>query len=297
MIKVTGLSKKFNKIHAVNNLNLNVHAGDIYGLLGPNGSGKSTTIRMMLSLIYPNSGDIQIFGKYLQKDRVQILQRIGSLVERPDFYEHLSAFKNLEMLSNYSRVPVNTNKIFETLELVGIQDRAHSKVKTFSKGMKQRLGIAQTLVHDPELLILDEPASGLDPSGLRDIRNLLLYLNKELKKTIVLSSHQLQEIEMIANRMIILNRGEKVVEGNVDKLLKEHSYYTNFKLDNIPKSIELLSGFEDDIEKIEDDTNYLRVYCKRETVPLINQLFVKNGILVQSIQVEQSLEDYFLTLT
>jgi len=297
MIRVAGLSKKYKDIQAVDNLDLFVNTGDIYGLLGPNGSGKSTTIRMLLSLVFPDKGEINIFGLPIQSNRVQILQRIGALVEKPDFYEHLSAAKNLEMLSVYSKFPVDQKKIQETLDLVGIGDRAHSKVKTFSKGMKQRLGLAQALIHDPELLILDEPASGLDPSGVRDVRNLLMYLNKDLKKTIILSSHQLQEIEMMANRMIIINKGKKVVEGVVDKLLVDHSYYTSFKLDNIPESLELLKTSNFEINKIENDPKTIRIYCKRNLIPLINKYLVENQVMIHSIQVEQNLEDYFLTLT
>jgi len=297
MIKVTGLSKRYKHIQAVDNLDLSVKTGDIYGLLGPNGSGKSTTIRMMLSLVFPDKGDINIFGLPLHRNRVQILKRIGALVEKPDFYEHLSATKNMEMLSVYSKFPIDQKKIQDTLDLVGIGDRAHSKVKTYSKGMKQRLGLAQALIHDPEMLILDEPANGLDPSGVRDIRNLLLYLNKDLKKTIILSSHQLQEIEMIANRMIIIDKGKKIIEGEVNKLLKDHSYYTSFKLDNISKSLELLKNSNFEIEKIEHDPNAIRIYCKRDLIPLINKHLVENQIMIHSIQVEQNLEDYFLTLT
>lgn len=297
MIKVKGLYKKFNEIEAVNDLNLNVNEGDIYGLLGPNGSGKSTTIRMLLSLIFPDKGNIEIFGLPLYKNRVQILKSIGTLVEKPDFYEHLSALRNLEMLSVYSQVPIDPKKIKETLELVGIGDRSYSKVKTFSKGMKQRLGLAQALIHDPKLLILDEPASGLDPSGVRDVRKLLLYLNKDLDITIVLSSHQLQEIEMIANRMVILNKGQKVVEGEVDKLLTDHSYYTSFKVDQTEQALELLKNSSFKVEKIEMEANTIRIYCKRNVIPLINQHLVENQIMVHSIQVEQNLEDYFLTLT
>lgn len=297
MIRVNGLSKKYKDIEAVSDLSLSVNRGDIYGLLGPNGSGKSTTIRLLLSLVFPDKGDIYMFGLPLQNNRTKILKQTGALVEKPDFYEHLSAMKNLQMLSIYSGFQVDDKKILATLELVGLAERAHSKVKTYSKGMKQRLGLAQALVHDPELLILDEPASGLDPSGVRDIRNLLMYLNKDLNKTIILSSHQLHEIEMLSNRMIIINKGKKVTEGEVEKLLVNHSYYTSFRLDDKQKALKLLKTSNFDIDKIEDDVNAIRIYCKREIIPLINQYLVENHILVYSIQVEQSLEDYFLTLT
>jgi ABC-type multidrug transport system ATPase subunit len=297
IVKIDNLCKDFNSIKAVDDLSLNIYAGDIYGFLGPNGSGKSTTIRLMLSLIKPNSGTIQLFGTPLSSNQNAILSRIGAFVEKPDFYEYLSAYKNLEMMAVYSRIPKDNKRIDEVLELVGLLSRAKSKVKTFSKGMKQRLGIAQALLHDPDLLVLDEPASGLDPSGMRDIRNLIRYLNTEKNKTIVLSSHNLQEIEAIASRMVIINKGKKIVEGEVKTLLEKQRYYTVFLVDNKPKAKKLLNESAFEIEKVEVTDKELRVYCQRSLIPELNAYFVNNGIAVESINIEQSLEDYFLKLT
>ncbi len=297
IIKISRISKKYRDVQAVEDLSLTVFENDIYGFLGPNGSGKSTTIRMMLSLVAPDKGEIKIFGRSLQKNRKYVLSRIGSLVEKPDFYEYLSAYKNLELLSMYSGINPDRTKIEEVLELTGLIHRAQSKVKTFSKGMKQRLGIAQSLLHDPELLVLDEPASGLDPSGMRDIRNLVRYLNKEKNKTIVLSSHNLQEIELIANRMVIINKGKEVIEGKVHELLMAHIYYTSFTVDNAVKAEALLRDSSLEIEKTESEGNMLRIFCQRKFVPDINAYLVEKGIQVESIRTEQNLEDYFLTLT
>ncbi|MDP4191157.1 MAG: ATP-binding cassette domain-containing protein, partial [Bacteroidota bacterium] len=163
VIEVQGLTKQFKDVLAVNNLDLNVYKGDVFGFLGPNGAGKSTTIRMLLSLIKPTSGSIRIFGKPLDKDRKEILRKIGAIVEKPDFYLYLPAYKNLEILGKISGTDVSHKRIMEILELVGLEKRYKSKVKTFSHGMKQRLGIAQALLHDPDLIILDEPTTGLDP--------------------------------------------------------------------------------------------------------------------------------------
>ena len=232
LVEIRNLTKRFKSIIAVDNLSLSVFEQDIYGFLGPNGSGKSTTIRLILTLLRSNAGSIHVFGLPLNSNRNKILGRIGAFVEKPDFYENLSAFKNLEILATYSKIQVNQKKIDENLDLVGLLERSNSKVKTYSKGMKQRLGIAQALLHDPELLILDEPANGLDPSGMRDVRNLIRFLNQERNKTIILSSHNLQEIEMIANRMVIINQGKKIIEGEVAKLLKEHSYYAVFEVND-----------------------------------------------------------------
>ncbi len=178
---------------------------------------------MILSLVKPDSGSIEIFGMPLNGFKKDILSRTGALVEKPDFYEYLSAYKNLEILARYSNINVSHDRIMEVLKTVGLLDRAQSKVKTYSKGMKQRLGIAQAILHDPELIILDEPTSGLDPQGVKDIRDLIIKLNKDLNKTILLSSHQLHEVEQVANRMIIIENGRSIVEGNVQELLKDRN--------------------------------------------------------------------------
>jgi ABC-2 type transport system ATP-binding protein len=284
-------------IKAVDNLSLEVMRKDIYGFLGPNGSGKSTTIRMMLSLLFPDSGTIEIFGSLLGQNRKNILRNVGAFIEKPDFYEYLSAYKNLEILCVYSGIGKNRKKIMEILELVGLKDRASSKVNTFSKGMKQRLGIAQTLLNDPELLILDEPASGLDPSGNRDIRELIRYLNKDKGKTIILSSHNLAEIEMIANRMLIIKEGRKIIEGEVRDFLTEQIYKTTFIVDNRRKALELINESNIAIGPVAEFDRGLHIQCTRKVIPEINAFLVMGGIKVESIKVEQNLEDFFLNLT
>src|SRR5690606_37071272 len=203
VIEVKNLSKKFKDLKAVDNLNLTVYKGDVFGFLGPNGAGKSTTIRMLLSLISPTNGEIKIFNKPLRQNRREILKRVGAIVEKPDFYGYLSAYKNLEILGRLSGTDTSRKKIMDMLELVGLDKRYRSKVKTFSHGMKQRLGIAQALLHDPDLIILDEPTTGLDPQGMKEIRDLIMFLIREKGKTIFLSSHILYEVEHDSNRMII----------------------------------------------------------------------------------------------
>ncbi len=186
IIEVNSLTKTFKDLKAVNSLNLNVLEGDVFGFLGPNGAGKSTTIRMLLSLIKPTEGSIKLFGKPLGKNRIEILKKVGAIVEKPDFYGYLSAYKNLEILGKISGKEISKNRIMEVLELVGLSKRYKSKVKTFSHGMKQRLGLGQALLHDPDLIILDEPTTGLDPQGMKEIRDLILHLSKDQKKTIFL---------------------------------------------------------------------------------------------------------------
>lgn len=296
ILEIEGLSKKFRNIQAVDDLSLQVFEKDVYGFLGPNGSGKSTTIRMLLTLLSPDSGSITIFGKELFSNRKNILRKVGAFIEKPDFYEYLSAYKNLEILSRYSGLTNPHAKIHETLELVGLSDRHNSKVKTYSKGMKQRLGIAQALLHDPELLILDEPASGLDPSGNRDIRQLIRYLNTEKKKTIILSSHNLAEIELIANRMVIIKKGKKIIDGEVAGLLARQIYLTHFQVDKADEAIRLLQNSRLQIINMMRKESGIDINCKKQLIPEINAFLVNNTIRVDSIRVEQNLEDFFLNV-
>ena len=236
IIEVKGLTKNYKKLTAVDNLDLNVYRGDVFGFLGPNGAGKSTTIRMLLTLIKPTSGSIKIFGKPLHSNRIEILKKIGAIVEKPDFYLYMSAYKNLEILGKISGADVSKDNLMRVLELVGLEKRYSSKVKTYSHGMKQRLGLAQALLHNPELIILDEPTTGLDPQGMKEIRDLIIHLSKEEKKTIFLSSHILREVELIATRMIIINKGKTRVEGTVDELLNPDKLRVTFEVDNLKKA-------------------------------------------------------------
>jgi ABC-2 type transport system ATP-binding protein len=297
IIQVDSLYKHFKEVKAVNGLSFKVSKGDVYGFLGPNGSGKSTTIRMLLSLITPDSGSIEIFGKRLTDHKNSILSRIGALIEKPDFYEYLSAETNLRLLAKYGGYKVGNERISEVLELVGLSERANSKVKTYSKGMKQRLGIAQAILHDPELIILDEPGSGLDPSGIKDIRELILYLNRDLGKTIFLSSHLLYEVELIANKMVIINRGELVVEGEVKGLLDAFDVKTFFGINDPDKALALLKESGIELEQVTVENGKLVVKGRREQVSKINRYLNERGIEVESINQIQALENYFMNLT
>ncbi|MCE3279663.1 MAG: Ribose import ATP-binding protein RbsA [Bacteroidetes bacterium] len=296
IIEVNHLVKHYGKFKAVEDVSFDVYRGDVYGFLGPNGAGKSTTIRTILSLIKPTSGQIRMFGKDLQTDRNYILQRIGCIVEKPDFYKYLSAEKNLEIFARLSGVNVTKSKVHEIIEFVGLKGREKDKLGGFSHGMKQRLGIAQTLIHDPELIILDEPTTGLDPQGIIDIRNLILQLKNEHKKTVLLSSHILSEIELIANRMVIINKGRTIVQGSVSELLNAQELIVSISVDNIEKARQLLinASLEKAIDKIEN--NNLLLHISQEKIPFVNKMFCDNGLNVYSIEAKRKLEDYFLKL-
>jgi ABC-2 type transport system ATP-binding protein len=252
---------------------------------------------MLLSLIKPNYGDINIFGKPLIQNRKDILRRIGAIVEKPDFYLYLSAYKNLEILARISGADTSKKKIMEMLELVGLAKRYNSKVKTFSHGMKQRLGIAQALLHDPELIILDEPTTGLDPQGMKEIRDLIRHLSIEKRKTVFLSSHILREVEIIATRMIIINKGTTLVEGTVEELLKSDLMQVTVTVDDTEKakSIIDLSGWQNNLKHIEK--NDLLFELPTKEVADLNKHLVMNDIKVNSLVPVRSLEDFFLKIT
>ena len=291
------MTKRFKEVLAVDQLNFSVKRGDVFGFLGPNGAGKSTTIRMILSLIKPTSGSIKIFGKSLIDNRMEILSNVGAIVEKPDFYLYLPAIKNLEILAKISGKEVSRKRIIELLELVGLNDRAKSKVKTYSHGMKQRLGIAQTLLHDPELIVLDEPTTGLDPQGMKEIRDLILRLSKEENKTIFLSSHILSEIELVANRMIIINKGHKIVEGEVSELLNTNKLKVTIEVENIELTKKVLENTKwfDKIESIA--ANKISVNIENKEISGLNKFLVENNVLVNALVPIRSLEDYFLSIT
>lgn len=296
IIEVSHLVKHFGKIKAVDDTSFDVYPGDVYGFLGPNGAGKSTTIRSILSLIKPTGGQIKVFGRDISTHRNYILQRIGCIVEKPDFYNYLSAEKNLEIFARISGVRIQKSKVHEIIEFVGLKGREKDKLRGFSHGMKQRLGIAQTLIHDPELIILDEPTTGLDPQGIIDIRNLILQLKNERNKTILLSSHILSEIELIANRMVIINKGKTVVQGSVSELLNAEDLIVSFQVDDVAKAktIAQSSALNVTIENV--DHSNLFIHISQEKVPLLNKLFCENGVQVFSIEAKRKLEDYFLKL-
>jgi ABC-type multidrug transport system ATPase subunit len=295
IIRVSNLSKKFNDTQAVNELSFTVNEGDVYGFLGQNGAGKSTTIRMLLSLIKPSGGEIKIFEKELNAHRSEILRKVGAVIEKPDLYKYLSAYDNLSIFARMSGIKVNRDLLMKQLQMVGLADRAKSKVRTFSQGMKQRLGIAVALVHDPALIILDEPTNGLDPQGIADMRNLILKLSREMGKTVLISSHLLSEIELIANRMIIIHKGKKMVEGSVADLLDpSHSLVQIETHNNNATREKLIQTAWGAFIKNDDQ---LQLMMNKEAVPqLINDLVAMNVQLL-SVNTSHSLENYFLSLT
>jgi ABC-type multidrug transport system ATPase subunit len=296
IVSVHNLHKEFDNIKAVNVLSFKVNQGDVYGFLGENGAGKSTTIRMMLTLVKPSEGEITIFNKSLQQHRNEILAQVGAVIERPDLYKYLSAYDNLSIFARLSGIKVSRKLIMDQLDMVGLAERSSSKVKTYSQGMKQRLGIAVALVHNPKLIILDEPTNGLDPQGIADMRTLILSLSREHEKTVIVSSHLLSEIEQIANRMIIIHKGKKITEGDVSVLLDPSNTIVEIQTTDDIKTLELLTGsaWKDQLRVSEAG---IRLQMNKTAIPELASWLAQTGTGILAIKPRNSLEDYFLSLT
>jgi len=225
MLEIQKLNKSYRRRKIIDNLNMTVYKGDIYGFLGANGEGKTTTIRMITSLIKADSGDIIINGKSVINCKNEAIRNIGAMVEAPKFYENMSGYENLELMARI--MPgISDLDIQNVLDLVGLKDRGRDKFKEYSMGMKQRLGIANALLGDPELIILDEPSNGLDPYGMKEINNLIVSLVKRFDKTFIISSHLLHEMEGICNRIGILHSGKLCIEGEVRTLINDNNVET-----------------------------------------------------------------------
>jgi ABC-type multidrug transport system ATPase subunit len=297
VIEVSGLSKSFGQFKALNQLSFSVNQGDIYGFLGQNGAGKSTTIRALLSLIHPDEGDINIFGYSLYTHRNKILKNIGAIIDRPDLYPFLTGIENLMLFAKMSGVRANRHKYISQLEQVGLGERYDSKVQTYSQGMKQRLGIAIALIHDPALIILDEPTNGLDPQGIADMRNLILWMRNELKKTVFVSSHLLSEVEQVANKMLIIDKGKKIIEGDARILFNPDENYVFISTEHTQKAITLIQHSDFISNDIKPEAHGFQIKMRTNDIPLFNTWLVQNNIAVKGIRSMHSLEQFFIQVT
>jgi len=297
IIETVNLSKSFKGFEAVRNLSFSIQRGDVYGFLGQNGAGKSTTIRMLLGLIYPDSGEILINGEVFNNRKRHLLKHIGAIIERPDMYGYLSGWDNLRIMARLSGVHIPESRLEEVLEVVGLKGREQDKVKAYSQGMKQRLGIAIALVHNPDLLILDEPTNGLDPQGMAEMRELVRHLSRDHGKTILISSHLLNEIEQIATRMIIIHKGEKRVEGNVKELLNPGDTLMEVVINPQPALAGMLQESEWGryVDSFSDRIIVFKMHPQQ--MPGLNKWLANAGAEVLEIRSRHSLEAYFLSLT
>lgn len=296
ILSVKNLSKTYQQFKALDNLSFDVQPGQIYGLLGPNGAGKSTTMRCLLTLIKPDAGDILFFQKELKENRREILNKVGYLIEKPDFYNYLSAYNNLKLWSKYSTNKIEDKAIHSLIEKVGLKGRENDAVKKYSHGMKQRLGLAHVLLNNPDLIILDEPNTGLDPQGIVELRDFIFELKNE-GKTVILSSHILHEIEQLADSMIIINKGKSVIQGSKEELLGENNLHVKIEVEHPTQ-----------IEKILQHTHWQNKYKathdailsfdieKKEIAHLVSFLSAhKIGIVAVSYR--KKLEELYMSLT
>jgi len=296
ILETSNLVKIYESNNVVDSISLHIEKGKIYGLLGENGAGKTTTIRMIMGLLKPTSGDVYIFGNKLDINNRSFLGNVGAIIEYPGFYGNLSANDNLKISSNYMGVK-DSKAIDRVLNIVNLQNVQHQKVKNFSLGMKQRLGIARSLLHNPDLLLLDEPTNGLDPAGIKEIRELLIELAKEHQKTILVSSHILSEVQQLADNIGIIHEGRLLEESSMNKLEDKFEKYIRIKVNNINKCIEILKENVQHLDYRLSNTDILINHFEGNTAEL-NKLLNFAGIDVYEIvTVKQTLEDYFMQIT
>jgi ABC-type multidrug transport system ATPase subunit len=297
ILRTSNLGKRYKNRWASQDINLEIHRGDVFGFLGPNGAGKSTSIRMILSLIKPTTGSVQLFGHDLFTRREQALKNVAGIVEKPDFYLYLSAYRNMQIAGSLTlrRTP-DDRSVMDTLETVGLAERALDKVKTFSHGMKQRLGIAQALLCDPQLIMLDEPTNGLDPQGMKEVRELITRLSTERGITVFLSSHLLNEVEQVATRMAIINKGKMIVQGNVNELLKVNANKMLIHAEPVKKAMSVLGSMKK-VSAVMLTEDGISVQIDPKNVPSVVKELVAANCRVFSVQPKHSLEEYFLEKT
>lgn len=292
ILTIENLNKRFGPVHAVKNVSLEIKKGNVYGILGPNGSGKSTTLGIVLNVVNKTSGEYRWFGGKLETH--EALKKVGAIIERPNFYPYMTAQENLELVCKIKGTTYS--KVHEKLELVGLLDRKDSKFSTFSLGMKQRLAIASALLNEPEILILDEPTNGLDPQGIRQIRDIIKQIASQ-GTTILLASHLLDEVEKVCTHVLVLRKGEILYAGKVDSMMANEGFF-ELQAENLENLRQLLQNHIA-IDKLVTEDDKLFVYLK---LPLeaheLNQFLAEKGMyLSHLVKRKHSLEEQFLQLT
>ena len=292
ILSIKNLHKRYGKIHAVNNVSLEIHKGNVYGILGPNGSGKSTTLGIVLNVVNKTSGEYSWFDGTMQTH--EALKKVGAIIERPNFYPYMSAKENLELVCKIKNI--DYSKINEKLEIVGLIDRKDSKFKTFSLGMKQRLAIASALLNDPEILILDEPTNGLDPQGIHQIRDIIRLIASQ-GTTILLASHLLDEVEKVCSHVLVLRFGKILYSGTVDGISNQSGFF-ELQAESNSNLIETLKNHPE-VEKISEAEGKVIAYFKTQLgASLLNRYLIENGIYLNHLVFKKmSLEEQFLELT
>jgi len=296
LIKTRHLSFSFSKgINTLDDVNMEVPKGSIYGFLGPNGAGKTTTLRLLLGLLRNQHGSIELFNQQFKEHRIDILKRIGSLIEQPSLYGHLTAKENLEI---YRRIyKVSKTRVDEVLKLVGLDKTGNKKAKQFSLGMKQRLSIAIAILHQPELLILDEPTNGLDPSGIVEVRELLMKLNRESGITVLVSSHILNEVERMASHVGIIHKGRILFQGTLPELQQMKTKQSSLEIET-SNNVTALQILQQQFAVQQERDKILIPYRDKLQAAAVNRLLIQNGIDVYLLQPQHSdLEQLFIDIT
>ncbi|MGI2296505.1 ABC transporter ATP-binding protein [Paenibacillus sp. GXUN7292] len=293
VVRTIGLTKITKGKELVSNINLHIKKGEIYGFLGQNGAGKTTIMKMLTGLMIPTSGEIQLFGRLLTEKSKAALNRVGSIIEYPIFFDHLTAFENLKLHCEYLGF-YDDKAIREALDLVHLKGIDNKQVKDFSLGMKQRLGIARAIITKPELIVLDEPINGLDPIGIKDVRDLILMLNKEYGITFLLSSHILGEMELVVDRIGVIHNGSLINEVTLADIREQRTEYIELITTNVEKTVYLLeTELQISNMKIIQDRK-IRIYDKTQSQNAISKLLVLHDVEIEGIQKHtSSLEDYF----
>ncbi|WP_330442870.1 ABC transporter ATP-binding protein [Flavobacterium sp. C4GT6] len=292
ILTINNLHKKFRHVHAVNNVSFEIKKGNVYGILGPNGSGKSTTLGIILNVVNKTSGSYSWFNGDLETH--DALKKVGAIIERPNFYPYMTAYENLKLVCGIKGAPLE--KIDEKLELVGLLERKDSKFKTYSLGMKQRLAIASALLNDPEILILDEPTNGLDPQGIRQIRDIIRHI-ASLGTTILLASHLLDEVEKVCSHVVVLRKGVVLYTGTVNGMISNEGFFELQANDN--QTLKTILQQHPAIDKIEENESKLIVYLKESLeADNLNKYLTAQGIYLSHLVKRQySLEEQFIQLT
>lgn len=294
VLKVLDITKTIKKKEIIKGISFDIEAGEILGFLGPNGSGKSTTLRMIVGLSKPSSGQIHICGQSITHNFTAAMTNVGCIIEGPDLYNYMSGYRNLEMLGAMSE-GVTKKDIDEAVELVGMEKRIHDKVEIYSMGMKQRVGLAQALIHKPKLLILDEPTNGLDPQGIHEFREIVKRLAKEKDMSVLISSHLISEVQLMCDKVSIINQGTIIKNASIGEIISTGEVF--WTLDHPKKGQELLkTHFQ--IESVIDNNTLTAANLDAQNLPKINQVFIQAGIELQYVSTKnRTLEDLFLTLT
>ncbi|WP_282942474.1 ABC transporter ATP-binding protein [Paenibacillus sp. RC67] len=293
-VEVRNVTKVIGGKEIIKNLSLSVRSGEIYGFLGPNGAGKTTTIRMIVGLISITKGDILVQGNSIRTHRKEAMEQIGAIVENPELYRYMTGRQNLIHFANMSSKNITNERMEEIIHLVQLEDAIDRKVKTYSLGMRQRLGIAQALLHRPAILILDEPTNGLDPAGIRQLRDYLQQLARSENMAVLVSSHLLSEIELMCDRVIIIQNGRFVAERSLKQAENQIGVRVNMEVTDQEKTVQLLQQ----MGHIPLIQNPLTIETSKEHIPVIVQKLVQHGVgIVQVVIRETALEDIFLNLT